>query len=92
MSHNVLLLSFLERSWHFFGKGLFTNSWTHKWLIDVSLIPKLFHIYTCLLGIDPDAPLISVASSLPTIFRNELEETSQGSKEGLMFPTSSWVI
>lgn len=63
-----------ERSSHFFGEGLFTNSLTHKWLTDVSLTPKSFHTYSCLSGIYPDAPLISVGSSLPATFRNELEE------------------
>lgn len=92
MSHNILLLIFLGRSCHFFGKGFFTNSLTQKWLTDISLIPKLFEIYSCLLGTFPVAPLISLGSFLPIIFKNKLEQASKGSREGLVFPISSWVI
>lgn len=77
MNHNILLLKFLEKSCHFFGKGFFTNSLTQKWLIDFSLIPRLFQTYSSLLGICPGAPLVSVGSSLPTIFRNKLEQAKQ---------------
>lgn len=90
MSHNILMLNFLEKSCLFLDKRFFTSSLTQKWLTDVSLIPKLFQIYSCLLVKYPVPPLISVESSLPAIFK--LEQASKGSREGLVFPTFSWVI